>query len=289
MAVQLQLARIFASLIFAAAWFELARAAECPSPSSEINTDRPDVTNSGIVVPAGSFQSENGINVRQHDGASIFDGTNSRLRFGVAPCFEFLIDLPNYFAALDRPKIPSSTGAAPRPLPGGLPAQVAADRDGAVFGFTDVIPAIKWQISPDPGKFELSVTAGLGLPTGAKRIAGEGFQPYIQFPWSWEIKDGWALNGMVTEFFRPSDSPSTSISEVTFSLEKKLTEKTSMLVEYAGDYPDRSSPSQMLNLGILYHLTRTEQLDMHLALGLNHNTPDYIAGFGYSFRLDGLF
>jgi hypothetical protein len=291
MAVQPQLARIFVSLIFAAVWFELARAAECPSPASEINTDRPGVTNSSLVVPAGSFQSENGIDVRRHQDSTIFDGTNSRVRFGVAPCFEFLIDLPNYFAAVGRPKSPfyASIPAPPRTAFSGQPASPATDRDRGGSGFSDIIPAIKWQISPDPGKFDLSVTAGLGLPTGAKRIAGAGFQPYIQFPWSRELEDGWVLNGMTTEFFRASDSPSTSISEVTFSLEKKLTDKTSLLLEYAGDYPDRSSPSQTLNLGVLYHLTRTQQLDMHLALGLNHNTPDYIAGFGYSFRLDGLF
>jgi hypothetical protein len=39
-----------------------AYAGECPSPASEIATDRPDVTNSSLVVPAGSFQGENGIN-----------------------------------------------------------------------------------------------------------------------------------------------------------------------------------------------------------------------------------
>jgi hypothetical protein len=94
---------------------------------------------------------------------------------------------------------------------------------------------------------------------------------------------------MVTEFFHPSDSPSTSISEVTFVVEKKLSEKTSVFVEYVGDYPDRSSSSQLFNSGVVYHLTRTEQLDMHLAFGLKHNAPDYIVGVGYSFRLDGFF
>ena len=32
----------------------------CPQPGSEIATDRPDVTNSSLVVPKGSFQQENG-------------------------------------------------------------------------------------------------------------------------------------------------------------------------------------------------------------------------------------
>jgi hypothetical protein len=39
----------------------------CPNSSSEISTDRPDVTNSSRVVPYGSFQAENGVDwtVRQ--------------------------------------------------------------------------------------------------------------------------------------------------------------------------------------------------------------------------------
>jgi hypothetical protein len=204
---------------------------------------------------------------------------------------EILVDVPNYFATLGH--WAASGYSSIRPVPRSIlidaPVYLSTHRGGTDFGFTDVIPAIKWQISPEPGKFDLSVTAGAGLPTGAKRIAGPGFQPYVQFPWSRELEDGWGLSGMVTEFFRPSDSPSTATSEVTLVIEKKLTEKTSVLVEYVGDYPDQSSPSQLLNSGIVYHLTRTEQLDMHLAFGLNRNAPDYIVGFGYSFRLDGLF
>jgi hypothetical protein len=46
-----------------------AAADGCPKASDEIATDRPDVTNSSIVVPVGSLQSENGINVSARDGA----------------------------------------------------------------------------------------------------------------------------------------------------------------------------------------------------------------------------
>src|SRR5260370_8569335 len=53
-----------------------AAADDCPKPGDEIATDRPDVTNSSIVVPAGSLQSENGINVSARDGARILDGPN---------------------------------------------------------------------------------------------------------------------------------------------------------------------------------------------------------------------
>jgi hypothetical protein len=239
-----------------------AQAEGCPTAKDEIATDRPDVTNSSLVVPMGSFQSENGVNFRSQDGGQIIDGTNTRWRLGIAPCLEVLIDLPSSFATVRGP------GSS---------------------GFTDVSPAIKWQVSPIPGKIDLSLVTGVALPTGALTIAGPGAQPYLQMPWSWELRDGWGLSGMLTEFFRPADVVTPRITETTFSIEKKVTERASLFVEYVGDYPENAGSSQMLNSGGTYHLNRTQQVDFHVAFGLNHNAPSYLVGVGYSFRIDGLF
>jgi len=213
-------------------------------------------------VPKGSFQQENGINVAGRDGGQVFDGTNTRLRFGVAECFEVLVDVPTYFDVL------SGHGDT---------------------GFTNVTPALKWQISPVPGKIDLSAVFGVGLPTGTVAIAGRGVQPYVQFPWSWELHNGWGVSGMFTEFFRPSDFTAKRITETTFVLEKKLTEQFSVFTEYVGDYPEGAGPSLLLNSGAVYHMNHTQQVDFHIAFGLNHNAPSHIVGVGYSWRLDGLF
>ena len=239
-----------------------AQAEGCPTPADEIATDRPDVTNSSLVVPVGSFQSENGINLTARDGGRTFDGANSRWRLGVAPCFEVLVDLPNYFMNIKAP---------------------------GLSGFGDVAPAIKWQISPVPGKIDLSMTMGVLFPAGPVEIAGRGAQPYLQFPWSWELHDGWGLSGMFTEFFRPADLTMKRVTETTFVIERKLTEKISLFTEYVGDYPEGTIPSQFINSGGLYHPTHNQQVDFHFAVGLNHNSPTYIVGIGYSFRVDGLF
>src|SRR5215469_15698213 len=83
---------------------EVARAAEpsCPTADQPIETDRPDITNSSIVVPAGSLQSENGADLSGQSsgqgGGHTVTGPQSRLRFGLAPCLEVLVDLPNYSA-----------------------------------------------------------------------------------------------------------------------------------------------------------------------------------------------
>jgi Putative MetA-pathway of phenol degradation len=239
-----------------------ARAEGCPTAKDEIATDRPDVTNSSLVVPVGSLQSENGANVSARDGGRTIDGTNTRWRLGVAPCLELLVDLPTYFANIRRP---------------------------GRSGFSDVAPAIKWQVSPIPGKVDLSVVFGMALPTGAVDMAGRGAQPYLQLPWSWELNEGWGVSGMLTEFFRPSDVTNKRITETTFAIEKKLTGKASLFVEYVGDYPESAGPSQLLNSGGLYHLSPAQQVDFHVAFGLNHNAPSYVVGIGYSFRVDGLF
>jgi hypothetical protein len=170
-----------------------AQAEGCPTAKDEIATDRPDVTNSSLVVPVGSLQSENGVNFTARDGGRTIDGTNTRWRVGVAPCLELLLDLPTHFATIRRP------GSS---------------------GFSDVAPAIKWQVSPIPGKVDVSVVFGMALPTGAADIAGRGAQPYLQLPWSWELNESWGVSGMLTEFFRPSELTTKRITEATFAIEK---------------------------------------------------------------------
>jgi hypothetical protein len=239
-----------------------AMADSCPSIKDEITTDRPDVTNSSVVIPQGSLQIENGVNFSVQDGDRFVDGTNTRLRAGIANCLEFLMDMPTYFANVRSPQN---------------------------SGFSDIAPALKWQISPEPEKIDLSAVIGVALPTGSASIAGPGAQPYVQFPWSWELRSGWGLSGMLTEFLRPSDATSKRITETTFVIEKEVTERASLFVEYVGDYPESGGPAQLLNSGGLYRLSPNQQLDFHVALGLNHNAPSYIVGVGYSVRFDELF
>jgi len=236
-----------------------AVAAECTQPDAPIETDRPDVTNSSIVVPVGSLQNENGIDASREHGADIFSGTNSRWRLGIAPCLEVLVDLPSY--------VTTFRGAGPS-------------------GFSDVAPAVKWQISPLPGKFDLSITAGAALPTGATGISGPGVQPYLQIPWSIALGGGWALNGMETNFFVPGSDVKFAYQS-TVALEKEIAERSFLFVEYVGNFPSNGRNSQWINSGGGYRIDDRHQIDFHVGVGLNRNAPNYIFGVGYSFRLDG--
>jgi hypothetical protein len=239
----------------------IARGADgCPTAADEIATDRPDVTNSSLVVPLGSLQVENGVDWTVRHGSNAIDGTNTRLRLGVAHCTEFLIDVPNYSGSLNG-------------------------RQSS--GFSNVVVSFKRQL-PVPFGFDLSATAGAGFPSGSSNISGRGYQPYIQFPWSRSIAEGWGVTGMFTLVWFPSESIRNPTFEPTLSLEREFGSSADMFVEYVGDY-DHQRPAQLLDGGGAWRFTKTQQLDFHVGVGLNSSTVDHYFGIGYSFRLDGLF
>ena len=233
----------------------------CPNSSSEISTDRPDVTNSSRVVPYGSLQMENGVDWTVRQRSDLISGSETRLRLGIAQCTELLADVPTYFYSLNG---------------------------RASSGFSDFVVSVKREL-PVPFGFELSATGGLGFPTGARKISSHGYDPYVQVPWSRRITDDWSLHGMLTVTWFTRQRKINPTYEPTLSLERELGPTHDLFFEYVGDYPNHVRPSQILDGGGSWRVTKLEQLDFHVGFGLNSSSPDHFFGIGYSFRLDGLF
>jgi hypothetical protein len=201
---------------------------------------------------------ENGVDWSASHGSNGIDGPNSRLRIGVAQCGEVLIDIPTYSSPLG----------------------------GAVSGFSNVAVSIKRQL-PMPLGFDLSATAGLGLPSGSAAIAGRGYQPYIQFPWSHELGDGWAVAGMLTVSWFTDDSVRNPTIEPTISLERALGPAADGFVEFVADF-DHQHPAEIVDTGAAWRFTERQQFDFHAGFGLNRSSVDHFFGIGYSIRLDHL-
>lgn len=233
---------------------------DCPTSADPINTDRPGLANSSLVVPYGSFQAENGIDWSVGQGSNLLGGSSTRLRLGVAQCTEFLIDVPSYVGSLN--------GSHPS-------------------GFSNVVISFKRQL-PVPFGFDLSATAGLGFPSGYSKISGHGYQPYIQAPWSYEIADQWNASGMFALNWFPSESTRNPTFGSDFSLGREFGRSANMYVEYGGSY-DHHRPAQVLDTGAQWRFTNTQQIDFQAGFGLNSSSVHHFVGIGYSFRLDGLF
>jgi hypothetical protein len=130
-----------------------------PPADPEIVTDRPDITESSIVVPKGSLQFENGLTWTGDNGQATLDLPETLVRFGVSDRTELRIVVPNYFEGLTGP-----TGAS---------------------GFGDVAVGMKQQLGPLPGGVDLSVIVALSLPTGADQISSHGYA----VPWVISVRN----------------------------------------------------------------------------------------------------
>lgn len=238
-----------------------AHAQTCPTRGDQIDTDRPDTTNSSEVVPRGSLQLENGVNIADWSDGTRLDGTNSRLRLGVADCAEILVDIPDYSFS---------------------------PRDAGTRGFNGIAPAAKLELQGLPEGLQASVVVGTGLPTGASSNGGDTTRPYLQIPWSQEIGDGFGIHGMLTETWIPGQR-SDSLFEETLSLEREFGESLDAFIEYVGDYPQHQTASQILNFGGAWRFTRLQQVDFHAGFGFTSAAPRSYLGLGYSLRVDGLF
>jgi hypothetical protein len=158
------------ALLFAAMAFAAYGQDQPPAAEPEIVTDRPDITESGIVVPKDSLQFENGATWTSDHGETTLDLSETLVRFGISDRTELRFVAPNYFDGL--------TGA------------------NSASGFDDIALGMKQQLGPLPGDVDLAVIVAFSLPTGAPRISSHGYDPFIKFPWSKDLKDGWSIGGM---------------------------------------------------------------------------------------------
>lgn len=246
-----------AMLLFAVLF---GRSAQCQQMPDEpgIVTDRPDVTESSIVVPKGSVQLENGITwtKQRHDNA--IDFSETLVRVGLLNRTELRLVLPNYLADPTTSSAPSVLG------------------DIAIGG--------KQQVGPVPGHFDLSVIVAVSLPTGANRISSHGFDPFVKFPWSKDLGKRWSIGGMQSVFWNTQGRRRNLTWEATLTAEQEMTTRWSLFAEYAGDFPRITGSQQIAHFGTTYRITPDQQIDSHFGFGLSPRSLGRFLAIGYSIR-----
>jgi len=226
-----------------------------------IATDRPAVTNSSVVVPAGSLQAENGFLETSSQGQNVLDGPQSLVRFGVAKRTELRFTVPDYFHNLSA---------------------------GSGSGFGDVAIGVKQQLGPTPGKFDVSVILFLSFPTGANTVSSGGYDPGLQVPWSRALSANWTAAGMFSVYWPTQGRTRNVTGESTFLLDRQLTKPWDAFIEYAGDFPEVGAPRHLLHFGTALKITKQQQVDFHVGVGLSSAAADHLVGIGYSFRFQAI-
>jgi len=90
---------------------------------------------------------------------------------------------------------------------------------------------------------------------------------------------------MFTVTWFPAIQPGIQLSKPTFSVEREFGRYADLFAEYVGEY-NHERPSQLLDGGGSWRVTKTQQVDFHVGVGLNSSTVDHYFGLGYSFSLE---
>ncbi len=225
-----------------------------------IATDRPAVTNSSVVVPAGSLQMENGFLETSSQGQSVLDGPETLVRLGIGKRTELRFTVPDYFHNLNA-------GAS---------------------GFGDFAFGVKEQLGPAPGKFDVSAILFLSFPTGANGVSSGGYDPGLQVPWSRVLSTNWTAAGMFSVYWPTQGRTRNVTGESTFLFDRQLTKPWDAFVEYAGDFPQFGGPRHLLHFGTALKITEQQQIDFHVGVGLSSAAVDHLIGIGYSFRFQAI-
>lgn len=226
--------------------------------AQDIETDRPDVA--PYTVPKGSVQFENGLTWTYDERSRVLDFTESLVRFGVGENAEVRVEIPSYFENFSR-HTPGS-------------------------GIGDLLIGAKQRIGSVAG-FDLAIVPGLSLPTGSTTRSSHSVDPQLEFPWQHELIESWSLSGTEGVFSITSGGRRGTQIENQIELEKEITPRADIFVEYQSFLGDGAA-NNSIQLGGGYKLRPNHRFDFFVVAGLSRAAPSWAVGVGYSFRLDGL-
>jgi hypothetical protein len=235
-------------------------ASGAPAAPAPIATDRPAFTNSSVVVPAGSFQAENGFEETSGQGLNVADAPETLIAFGLTARTELRFDVPDYYYNLNG--------------------------SGRNSGFGDLAFGVKQQLGPLPGGFDVSATVFLSCPTGAKAVSSGGYDPGLQVAWSRALNSKWTAAGMFA-LYDPTQGDTRNLTgQFTILIDRQLTPIWDAFVEYGGNYAEYGGTQQYMHFGTALKLGKRQQqqLDFHFGVGLTPAASDHFVGIGYSFR-----
>ena len=222
---------------------------------STIATDRPQVTNSSVVVPCGGLQFENGFQVTGREGKRTLDYPETSARLGVAAKTELRFSAPN--------RLVNDLSASGK------------------WGFGDLSLGLKQHLGPH-AKFDVSLISAISFPTGASSISSHGYDPTVQLPWSRALSKTWTVAGQFGIAWPTTSGRHNVAGQASTYFDRQITSRWDAYVEYSGVFQQHSGPQHLVDFGVTYRPTSQQQLDFHDGFGLPSADANYLIGFGYS-------
>ncbi len=235
----------------------------------ELNTDRPDVTESPFTVDAGHTQLEMdlaSVTRNQLDGVRTTEVSagDFNLRFGITRSFELGLFLTPYLHRTETPR-------------GGPSVTTSGVGDAVVRG--------KWNFwGDDGGTTAFGLIVDVLLPTAARGLGEPHAVPAMTLPLALDLGHGWDAGAMTTVEARPRDEGGYhGVWTNTLTLGRELAHGVAGYAEIASTVGDGSHVATF-DVGVTWKLDANTQLDAGTNLGITRAADNLMVFAGVSRR-----
>ncbi len=243
--------------------------------ASELVTDRPDQTESSLVVPKGSWQYELGWLFSRDDEGGVSVETHevpgTLLRVGLSEKVELRIGW---------------TGHIESEVSAGI---FSVDEDG----LGDAELGAKIHLAEERGgRPEVAVLISTSVPVGDDAFTSDRFDPALRLAFAHTLSNTVGLGynlGLSFDSSLGDGGERHTLSSALYTLAAgfSLTDRLGAFVELFGDVPMSASgdPAHSFDGGFTYLLRDNLQLDLAGGFGLSEAADDWFLGLGVTVRL----
>ena len=235
----------------------------------ELVTDRPDITDSPIVLPIDYFQIETGFVFEKQkfiESSVEIEKNNlilgsTLLRYGISKDWEFRFGWEYLISKA-----------------------FLSNNEFLTQGMQNIFLGAKYQFRKDQ---EILSNAGFiftfGLPFGNEKLRPNKVEPGITLALEQDFSDEIFLS--VNAGAYNNSSLGKNIYNLTASLEYGFTYEFSVFAEMFSSYITNSSPNQNIDIGCEYLMKNNIQVDFSIGTSVFSSDTDYFGNLGFSVRL----
>jgi hypothetical protein len=229
----------------------------------ELLTDRPDFTETSVVVAPKRIQLEGGFTYEEGDGYVLRTAPELLARVGVLPRAELRLGYDAAFGSAGGTSLDAGSVYAG--------SKIQLGPFGAHWGLA-AIPAFTFS----------------GSDVGIDDVSGDTAFELI-FAWSRDLDDRWSLGGIAGPVWDEMDGEGEDVVVATVALGTSVNDRIGAFLEWAAEFASRSDgdDTHLAHHGYTLAMGPRAQLDLHGGVGLTDESPDWFLGAGFAVKWGG--
>jgi hypothetical protein len=228
--------------------------------SSELETDRPDQTESTGTIARGQYQIETGVLWSENDISNVnitkTEILGTLVRMGLTERIELRVGFDGFISR----KVEGSTGFGIRDE-----------------GFGDSALGAKIRLSdPQADRPQMALLIESSIPTGESDLTSDSFEPSVRLAVSQDLNNRVALGGNIGI----ADESEDTVFFYTMVAGYDVNSTNGAFLELFGNSEDEHS----IDTGWTHLVSPTTQWDLAVGIGITDEAPDWFAGMGITVR-----